>query len=1710
MSKSVLFCVLSFFLNIAHGEAVVSGAGLPLKNINLEDNLPIKRNEAPDAHFEQIDPFSGSMRINIPILSWSGNGKLPIGLSWNYRQGAAESRGVFVPRVRINGQNENLCGIPAQHARTEGIYQYDSLLPVLEMPDGSTFELHAKDWTFQSFISINQWKLTCSGPNSAVLESPAGLTYRLDQKHAGKLYKTDYLPNYFTQCQIGNINTCAEYGKTDSSVLFFSPSQIKGPNTESLSLEYLSGKIAKITATDGRVVQLGYSGGNLINIRAGERIWQFSGNSSTDLLVINEPDVLITNPDGSSWKIGFYQAERIPALKPLDMFVGLPNRITTPQGGVINYEYGWQPYDLNAFANLNSPACLRVDASPADKEQCKGIIKNAIVGNALVSQAAVWKKTTSDGGVWVYSTFAPAANLFINRSATTPLDVRKVLRPDGSTEVTSYMNADDVVSCTTDRWKIGLQKKSEILDSQGRLTQSTEFAWSPLKISSFGHHFISLETNEGLSCIGQQVNIPLQDRVTINRQGAQYTEQSTFDVYARPVSVTTTGDGVSRNTTYAYYMPPSAWRLDRIQSETISADVGQPAVSAIARSFDIYGNLLLENKNGVVTEFDNFPNGELRSVKDPRGLVTTFDNYYRGVPLIETKQVATGQETLSCLANVSNATINRTVDDFGNITSVKNPRGNVTVYRYDNMDRVVTVTPPSGNPTNIQWSPTSRTATRGSMTQYESWDGFGRSNQKILNGFATTSIIDSLGRKTYESYPGTPNQGDTFSYDTLGRITKIVHADGTSRSYSYSGSEVTEIEERGVKTTFQYRAIGNPDKKELIRVSPALVSETAVIERDLLGKVRKVTQNNVSRTWVYDSKHYLVQRTDPELGTTTFVNDLAGNVVIKQVNQLPATSYTYDGNNKVKTISVADQSMETACLSYDENANLIAQKTNTINRAWAYDANNNLSNETLTAAGNSYTLQYAYDANDQRASITYPTGQKIDLYPDAFGRPTGLGSYVTGLKYNPRHQVLEYRNANGRINQFDFGVRGWPTLQKLVPANSQIPQAPVSPTPPAPFTQSPPVAPTAPAQPGYAEPGATMSADTACRALYREPLLSDFNGLSGASDRYKAAYATWQSQMASCTTSWNQRGTFWSDGQAGCRAIYPPPLSTQYVRPEQYQSALSTWTTTKLNPCLADWQPKATAWNTYRSQVATYNQQYQSYQSNLAAYNQAQQQYQQSVASYNQAKAKYDQDLIAYNNAVIAARVLVDTRYGFDAVGNLITVTDSVYPNWDRSNSYDEVDRLLVSDGPWGKGDIYYDGNGNITKQSFGDYRLEYGYEPNQKLKTVTGNKSYSLTYDGWGNLSSRGDGQTYQYDAAGNLRWVNKGSASQIAYTYDGAGTRVLSVGNGQNKLEFTGLDGLLYFDKDLSTGASSNHLYLGRQKLVDADSNGTTTYYHNDAVGSPIAATDASGSLLWRASYKPFGDKATDGSPSKNQQWFTGKPHEEAIGLTYFGARWYDPLLGRFAAIDPVDWNVSNPIHSFNRYAYANNNPFKFVDPDGRQPEGNGPENEGAKIAGRSVSSGALMDMMSLGVSPSKISKAPGFGEQMDALGPSGQFSSGLANVASRLGSIANSLKGRTEGISVSEALDAAANFLGLGSIRTINKPTGVQMINSFTDEKGNSITLRAGFDINPSNKHVQELGPHLNLQTQINSVVQGKNSLLADPHIAINPSTIIKGDY
>ncbi len=112
--------------------------------------------------------------------------------------------------------------------------------------------------------------------------------------------------------------------------------------------------------------------------------------------------------------------------------------------------------------------------------------------------------------------------------------------------------------------------------------------------------------------------------------------------------------------------------------------------------------------------------------------------------------------------------------------------------------------------------------------------------------------------------------------------------------------------------------------------------------------------------------------------------------------------------------------------------------------------------------------------------------------------------------------------------------------------------------------------------------------------------------------------------------------------------------------------------------------------------------------------------------------------------------------------------------------------------------------------------------------------------------------------------------------------------------------------------------------------------TYYHFDVLGSPVLATGSNGEALWRKHYQPFGQEETEcyqGCLSAESRSFTGHEREVASGLVYMQARFYDPAMGRFLSIDPMAPDTAAPA-SINRYAYARNNPYRYVDPNGEDP--------------------------------------------------------------------------------------------------------------------------------------------------------------------------------
>lgn len=104
---------------------------------------------------------------------------------------------------------------------------------------------------------------------------------------------------------------------------------------------------------------------------------------------------------------------------------------------------------------------------------------------------------------------------------------------------------------------------------------------------------------------------------------------------------------------------------------------------------------------------------------------------------------------------------------------------------------------------------------------------------------------------------------------------------------------------------------------------------------------------------------------------------------------------------------------------------------------------------------------------------------------------------------------------------------------------------------------------------------------------------------------------------------------------------------------------------------------------------------------------------------------------------------------------------------------------------------------------------------------------------------------------------------------------------------------------------------------------------YIHTDALGSPVAVSDAAGNVTERTVYEPYG--ATVGTGPSDAPGFTGHVADSATGLTYMQQRYMDPEVGGFLSVDPVT-AYDEPVGMFNRYRYAAGNPFKFTDPDGR----------------------------------------------------------------------------------------------------------------------------------------------------------------------------------
>jgi RHS repeat-associated protein len=208
----------------------------------------------------------------------------------------------------------------------------------------------------------------------------------------------------------------------------------------------------------------------------------------------------------------------------------------------------------------------------------------------------------------------------------------------------------------------------------------------------------------------------------------------------------------------------------------------------------------------------------------------------------------------------------------------------------------------------------------------------------------------------------------------------------------------------------------------------------------------------------------------------------------------------------------------------------------------------------------------------------------------------------------------------------------------------------------------------------------------------------------------------------------------------------------------------------------------------------------------------------------------------------------------------------------------------------------------------------------------VVASTSLAYQYDANGNMIS-GDGKNFEYNDANRLIRVRHGDATGpviAEYFYDHNGQRIKKVEGGV----ITYYIGK-HFDTRVSpTGVSNTSYYFANgERVAKKDSSGKFNYYHSDHLGSTNVMTDASGNLVERTLYYPFGEIREGGN---DKYTYTGKENDKRTYSYYYESRYYNNGIKHFLQSDNFSPNLYDP-QALNRYAYAKNNSIKLVDPSG-----------------------------------------------------------------------------------------------------------------------------------------------------------------------------------
>jgi YD repeat-containing protein len=1058
MSRSTLACIRTLV-----GVLLSAGFVSAIAQVGIEADQPHRNNkqgQATSEHNDQVDTYRGSMRIVNRDIVLPGNGGLTISVNRVYDTAAlgfreADRDGGLVAQGDP-GKSFYLHGTGSIRATSQwvglGLGWRMFIGPkVIVLPQGVTgtransnidwvcsklsgqetnlnkplYTLQHEDGREESFYwegagswkvrTPSQWRLECDGPGgSHRLRSPDGTMYVLGQidplDRSNLLLQTTQVidkngnsfsiayqilgsdPIYDKFTYDASATNVGEFPKTSTRQprRLGMPVSVTSSDGRSLTFTYDSGVPATAAYDEGRQVQL-------TSISTGDgRTWRYEFTPSYVYSLLSG----VVRPDGTRWSYSYYDYSATgPSFS--SSAVGAPYHLKTatqPMGGVATYSYGRAPRymgtwmksecDYQTSTNSNGPGMGLIYANTGPHDSFR-----------------VSRKQTSDGGVWDYAYTPGTANgQYDVTTITNSFFTRTVkhfgygyFRPVGAPALDKMAKRCHTdAQALVDAWKLGLMAEEAIPG------QTTRYVWTPMKMSDRlyrvrGDEYLHLDSVS---------NAPLLVSKEVVLDGATYGEyRSNFDAYGNPTLVSERGsNGGNRDTTISYVNDVATWIIGLTKDETFSG-------GSTLRSFDTKGNLLSESRDGVTTTYTYDSFGNEASVTRPRNLTYYYSNYKLGTPQTENQP--------------GGVNLSRVVDAAGRITSETNGNSKTTTWTYDGLDRVTSVTYPAGNPKSISYGANTKTATRGSLVEATVFDGFGRATSVTLGGVAKTFTFDFLGRKTFESDPGV-STGTSFQYDAVGRVVRTTNADSSYRVTAYGPATKQVTDEQGKTTVYSYRSYKEPSESILMGVAAHNPAASISIARNARDLVTSITQGGLTRSYGYNANYFVTSVVDPETGTTTFGRDAAGNMTSKSIGSSGTTTYTYDARNRLT--GVAYPGGRTVSTSYSGTDKILSTSAPAGSRSYVYDANDNVTQESVAVDGYTLAAGYSYNGNDQLQSIVYPrSGRMVILLPDVLGRPTRVGPYVTAASYWPSGQLRQLTYGNGTITDYGQNNRLWPS-----------------------------------------------------------------------------------------------------------------------------------------------------------------------------------------------------------------------------------------------------------------------------------------------------------------------------------------------------------------------------------------------------------------------------------------------------------------------------------------------------------------------------------------------------------------------------------------------------------------------------------------------------------------------------------------------------------